>query len=154
MCPDHFNELSDISAGDAWLPELRHSDKGWSMIIARTRESEKMLSNMKSKGMIASMRVTTNKVKRSQAFSLDFKKEKISRRLSFLKMVGYPPPRTNPSLTRNCYTSLEATLPYFNIQVSSNKHLRSLLRHVPFPVFRIYFRLFYVLFGYEVIARE
>lgn len=44
VCPDYTNEFADVSVGDCWLREK----KGYSTIIARSKEGKKLISNAKN----------------------------------------------------------------------------------------------------------
>jgi len=142
MCPDHTNELADISLGDAWLPELKRWGLGESIILTRTDAAENLLALANSAGAISIRPVEPEKIKQSQAEPLKFKKNDLGARLSTLKSVGKEIPIFSP--TPNSSISFAAFLrtlfAYFNINASS-KRLRSLLIHVPFPLFRLYYGL-------------
>lgn len=141
MCPDHTNELADISLGDAWLPELKHKRFGESLILTRTKDAENLLARASSAGAISIRMVEFGKVKQSQAEPLKFKKDDMRTRLAILKSIGHKVP--DFGLTSNSYLSFMAFLrtfyAYFNIRVSANERLRSLLISVPFPLFRVYY---------------
>jgi len=143
MCSDLTNELADISLGDAWLPELKSEKSGKSVIITRTKIAEKILSLMRSAKVISIRRVDPEKVKQSQAMELKFKKDDLKARLSILKLLGKGIPDFNPepSFRTSSVAPLRAFFHFFNIWVSSNRHLRSLLINTPFPLFRLYFGL-------------
>jgi len=141
MCSDETNELADISLGDAWLPELESEKSGQSIIIARTKKAEDILALMGSAKAISIRRVDPEKVKQSQALPLKFKKDDLNTRLLLLKLLGKQTPKFNvePNSTDSLIARLRALFPYFNIRVSSNKCLKSLLAHVPLPLFRLYY---------------
>lgn len=145
-CPDQTNELSDISLGDAWLPELKHERVGESIIITRTKVADELLDLMDSAGMISVKKVHPKKVKESQAFSLNFKKDNLSGRLSLLKSFGKTVPNIIPKPSSSSLALLGALLPYVSIHASSTRHLRCILEYVPLPVFRLYFGLFKIFF--------
>ena len=143
MCSDQFNELADVSVGDAWLPELMGSSFGESVLITRTPIAEEMLALMRNSEVLSLKAISPSKVKESQAFSLDFKKKNLSGRLSFLRMLGNRTPNMNPMLySSKLLAFIGALLSYLSFCVSSNKRLRSLLLYVPLPLFRFYFGLF------------
>lgn len=147
MCPDQFNELSDISVGDAWLPELVGNNPGESVIIARTARAEEMLSLMKADGMLSLRTVSPSRVKESQAFSLNFKKENLSGRLSLFGVLGKKTPCIKPKPHSSSFLALFASfLSYLSLYVSADKRLKSLLLYVPLPLFRLYFGLFKCVF--------
>jgi len=143
MCSDQLNELSDISVGDAWLPELKGDNSGVSVLITRTPIAEEIFALMKNSGMLSLKAISPSKVKESQAFSLNFKKKNLSGRLSFLRMLGNRIPDINlmPRSSR-FLASIYALLSYLSLYVSSKKRLRFLLNYVPLPLFRLYFGLF------------
>jgi len=144
MCPDHTAELSDISLGDAWLPELRCDKIGRSVIVTRTKIAEDILSLMSSTKAISVMAVDPTKVKQSQKLLLKFKKDFFGTRLALLRHFGKQTPKFNIQIDPvwSPVTFLKAFYPYLNILLSSNKHVKSLLKYVPFPLFRLYFGIF------------
>lgn len=144
MCPDQTAELADISLGDAWLPELRHDRIGESIIVTRTKIAEDILSLASSTKAISVMAVDPAKVRQTQGLNLKFKKDFLGSRLLMLRLFGYQTPKFNAPTDR-MWSPLDfsrAFYPYFNIQLSSSRHIRSLLTHVPFPLFRLYFGIF------------
>jgi len=148
MCPDQFNELSDISVGDAWLPELLSNNHGESVIISRTEIAEETLNKMKADAALSFEPISPSKAKESQAFSLNFKKKNLSRRLSLFSMLGKKTPKINPNpRSSNFLGQVKAFLVYTSFRVSSHARLRSLLVHVPLPLFRLYFALFKISFS-------
>ena len=142
MCPDQSNEFSDISVGDAWLSDFKHTNLGQSVMISRSRDIEKLLHLMESSKLISLKRILPNKVHESQNFSLDFKKKKIGGRFFLFKLLGMNVPIVNPMPTFRGLTCFNALLAYLSVYISSNKRLVHLLRYVPLPLFRLYFGLF------------
>jgi len=143
MCSDQFNELADVSVGDPWLPEFTGSSLGESILVIRTQIADKMLALMINSEVLSFNPISPSRVKESQAFSLNFKKENLSGRLSFLRMLGNRTPNINPMLySSKLLAFVGALLSYLSFCVSSNKRLRSLLLYVPLPLFRLYFGLF------------
>lgn len=144
MCPDQTSELADISLGDAWLPELRHEGSGESVIITRTKAAEDIITLAGSEGIISVKPIQPEKIEHSQTEPLKFKKGDLGARLAILKSLGKEipnfSPKPNSSSSFICFLSI--FFPYFNIQASSNKHLKSLLIHVPLPLFRLYYGLY------------
>ena len=142
MCPDQSCEFSDISMGDAWLPEVIHNGIGESVIITRSKESERLLHLLESCNAITLKNISPSKVHESQAFSLDFKKNKIGGRLSLLKIFGMNIPTITPAPRSKSSNCIHALLPYLSICMSSNKHFENIMRHIPLPIFRLYLGLF------------
>jgi coenzyme F420 hydrogenase subunit beta len=143
MCADQFNELSDVSIGDAWFPELMGDGSGKSVLVSRTAAADEMLHSMKDCSVISLKTISPDKVKESQAFSLNFKKDNLSGRLSLLSMFGKKTPEIYPKPHSSHFLSLlEAFLCYMNSRASASERVRSLLVYVPLPLFRLYFGLF------------
>lgn len=144
MCGNQFNDLSDVSVGDAWLPELKGNVKDESVIVTRKASAEELLTRMKDSGLVSLRTVSSGKVKESQAFSLNFKKDNLSGRLAFLRMLGKKTPNFDSKSSFLAFPS--AFLSYLSFRVSSNRRLGRLLAFVPLPVFRLYFGLFKCVF--------
>jgi coenzyme F420 hydrogenase subunit beta len=140
MCGNQFNELSDVSFGDAWLPELRKSKKSESVIVTWTAFGDELLTRMRRDAVISLRSVSPAKVKEAQAFSLNFKKDNLQGRLAFLRLLGKKTPNFDSKLSFPALPS--AFLSYLSFRISSSKRLRRLLAFVPLPIFRLYFGLF------------
>lgn len=52
LCSDLTSEISDISCGDAWLPEYRKDNVGKSMIITRSEQGEDLVLRAMKRGII------------------------------------------------------------------------------------------------------
>lgn len=141
LCADMLTELSDISCGDAWLPELKGDKIGTSIIIARTKTGEELLHSAKSKGKIEIANINAKKVEQSQFFSLKFKKKALAAHIFLLKLFGKSAPYINPKPSPSGFASyLIAAIVYLNIYMSSKERTRVLLRYIPFPLLRLFFR--------------
>jgi coenzyme F420 hydrogenase subunit beta len=147
ICPDLTNELSDISFGDAWLPELKQERLGESVVITRKNIAEDILTLMSSVKMISIRQVSLRKAIQSQKFGIGFKKKDLASRLTLLRLLGKETPRfiPQPSSPSSFMAYLRALIPYFSIWASSNKHIRPFLTNIPFPVFRLYSKVSKVL---------
>jgi coenzyme F420 hydrogenase subunit beta len=141
MCPDEMNELSDVSLGDAWLPELRYEKIGESLIITRTKIAEEILTQMKSMKAISIRHVDVKKAIESQALNLVFKKRALGGRLSLLKLLGKSVPSLNSKPRSSLALMLGSLLPYLNTSASSNRYLKSMMLKFPLPIFRFYWGL-------------
>ncbi|MGD0494726.1 MAG: Coenzyme F420 hydrogenase/dehydrogenase, beta subunit C-terminal domain [Candidatus Bathyarchaeia archaeon] len=142
-CPDQFNELSDVSLGDAWLPELGHGRLAESAIITRTPVAEEMISSMRKSGVLSVRPVPPEKIRQSQSFSLNFKKEQFSARASVFRVLGHPTPWLVPEAPDSRLMAfVGAFFSYLSFRVSSSKRLSSVLLYVPLPLFRVYFGVF------------
>ena len=64
FCCDLTAELSDLSFGDPWMPEVTKKEKkGKTLIVSRTENSEKILRNAVDKGYINLDVISPEKVK-------------------------------------------------------------------------------------------
>ncbi len=142
-CPDLTNELADVSLGDAWLPELKLDRLGKSVIMARTRVGADLLKSISSAGKISLRKVGTEEVKQSQSLSLKFKKSDFGARLFTFKLLGKQVPRfkLEPEFSLSPISFLRSLLLHLSIWASS-KHFAGILKHVPFPLFRLYSRMY------------
>jgi hypothetical protein len=139
--------VADVSVGDAWLPEFRGRQLGEAVIIARTVAGEKALDLARKNGALSLKAIPSTKVKASQAFALNFKKENLLGRLSFLRMVGKTTPRMDCTAHSSRFLGfIGGFLSYLSFRVSSSKRLRFLLLYAPLPLFRLYFGLFKCVF--------
>ena len=90
LCCDQTCELSDISFGDPWLPELLEKEKiGKSLVIARSKTGEEILKKARARGKIELVEISSNKLLQAQNWS--FKRDFYSRLLA-LKTLGKPTP--------------------------------------------------------------
>jgi len=144
MCSDQTNEFSDVSLGDAWLPELKYEKSGESVVVTRTKIAENVIARMNAAKLISMRSLSLEKVVFSQSSNLQFKKDDLVSRLQVLKWFGLEIPRFAPELdfSDSSMSYLRALFPYFSILASSNSHIRSILLRVPFPLFRLYYGLY------------
>lgn len=129
MCSDQNCELSDISLGDAWLPEFKIKDSiGTSVIAIRTAAGQKLLEQAKLKGSIQIENMSVNKLIQSQADVLYFKKRTSNAIRKFYKNR----PEVNLTLLRpNFKDYLLASIFYIHMRISSK---RCLWRFIPYII--------------------
>lgn len=144
MCSDQTNEFSDISLGDAWLPELKYEKSGESIVVTRTKMAEDVIARMNAAKLISMRSLSLEKVVFSQSSNLQFKKDDLVSRLQVLKWFGLEIPRFTPELvfSDSSMSYLRALFPCFSILASSNSYIKSILLRVPFPLFRLYYGLY------------
>ncbi len=140
MCPDQMAELSDISLGDAWLPEFGCDKVGESILVTRTKFAENLLGDLESAGKISLLPVSLEKVKKSQAVNLRFKKDDFSTRFGMIKAVNRQTPFFIPSISGHFsfMAFLRGLFIFMSIKLSLNKSVMALLSHLPFSFFRLY----------------
>lgn len=121
MCTDQNCELSDLSLGDAWLPEFKSMDTiGTSIITIRTVAGQTLLEEAKSKGVIHIENVSVDKLIRSQSNALYFKKKTSN---SINKLYKYRPIINHTTLRPDLRDYLLASLFYTHMKISSKKYI-------------------------------
>lgn len=148
LCCDETSELSDISFGDPWLPELKDEKTGKNLIISRSKMGADLLQKALNEGKIELSEISPTKVLESQGSALIFKKN-LSHRLNLLHLLKKHTPYYNstflkPSWVDYLYFIFFYTPSYF----SSNKHLWALISFYSYiryflikPVFRRLYKL-------------
>jgi len=74
LCEDATNEFTDISVGDAWAPVYEERGKGFSFVISRSEKGKKILSRMKSEGLIDLQAISENDAIKMHSHMYDNKK--------------------------------------------------------------------------------
>lgn len=131
MCCDHTSELSDISFGDARLPEMVKSEEaGQSLVVTRTQIGEQMFQKALSSGRIELYeKLDTRRFHQAQHISY---KLGFGARLALLKRLGKAVPEYNtPKLReRKKVSSYLDFFRYFPSYLASKRYLWSLLYFV------------------------
>lgn len=87
-CSDWFSNSSDLSFGDAWLPEIKKIDiLGTSAIISRTMQGENILKMMLLKGRITLNPIDENIMYKSQP-GFAHKMKRLSARINLSEYFG------------------------------------------------------------------
>ena len=88
LCSDMVGELSDLSCGDAWLPELVKTDKaGSSFVVSRTPEAEELLEAAATSEAVELSELGLQPLLASQGRAL-FKKRKLRARMRLARLWG------------------------------------------------------------------
>ena len=88
LCSDMLGELSDLSCGDAWLPELVKTDKaGSSFVVSRTPEAEELLEAAAAREAVELSELGLQPLLASQGRAL-FKKRKLRARMRLARLWG------------------------------------------------------------------
>lgn len=92
LCSDMLGELSDLTCGDAWIPQLVRTDKaGSSFVVSRTPVGEELLENAASKGAVELSELDLRDLLASQGHAL-FKKRKLKARMRLFRLAGQSVP--------------------------------------------------------------
>jgi coenzyme F420 hydrogenase subunit beta len=100
LCSDMFGELSDLSCGDAWVPEAVKTDKsGSSFVITRTPEAEEFLELAASQEAVELSELGLEELLASQGHAA-FKKRKLKARMLLCRLTGRRVPKYRQKLSR------------------------------------------------------
>jgi coenzyme F420 hydrogenase subunit beta len=92
LCSDMLGELSDLTCGDAWIPEVMRTDRvGSSFVVSRTAEAEEFLEAAASKEAVELSDLGLRELLASQGHAL-FKKRKLPARMRIFRCVGQSVP--------------------------------------------------------------
>lgn len=89
---DFTNELTDISVGDAWAPELEDRGEGYSVVLARSAQAVDLLSELAGNGAISLEEIPLEQALGMHGHMLDFKKRGAYLRAQARRLVGLPAP--------------------------------------------------------------
>lgn len=139
LCTDGTSELADISFGDAWQSNSKFCKSGESVIVSRTAIGEKILQNMISKNRIILDQISVRDVIQGQKGMLCLKKKTVQARFLIRNFFHKSLPKNNSILLDLTITDfIIVVLQSFNMFISSKNYSRKLLRHIPFPMFKMY----------------
>ncbi len=100
LCSDMTGELSDLSCGDALLPEVVERDRlGSSFVLTRTPEAEELLESAAADMAVELSELDPDKLKATQD-DATFKKRKLGARMSLFRWTGRSVPRYHQTLLR------------------------------------------------------
>ena len=92
LCSDMLGELSDLTCGDAWIPEVMRADKaGSSFVVSRTAGGEELLEAAASSEAVELSELGLRELLASQGHAL-FKKRKLQARVQMFKWTGQSVP--------------------------------------------------------------
>jgi coenzyme F420 hydrogenase subunit beta len=131
LCIDKVCELSDLSFGDAWLPELNSSQMGHSIVISRSAVGQALLENALLKDRICLSRLDSKKVIESQA--LDKVKGRLAARFFISKLLLKKVPIYNQKMLKSNKTDYaKAAYVYYASYISRHEKLWRLISVDPF----------------------
>ncbi len=88
LCSDMLGELSDLTCGDAWIPDVMRTDEaGSSFVVSRTPGAEELLEAAASKEAVELSELDLRELLASQGNAL-FKKRKLKARLRVFQWTG------------------------------------------------------------------
>ena len=131
LCSDMLGELSDLTCGDAWIPEIARTDKlGSSFALSRTPEAEELLEYAASKGAVELSELGLPDLLACQGHAL-FKKRKLKARMRLCKLAGQSVPQYHQKLLAPTWADYIHSLKFYAARyVLSGHH----------PILRLFFR--------------
>jgi coenzyme F420 hydrogenase subunit beta len=92
LCSDMLGELSDLTCGDAWIPQIMRTDRaGSSFVVSRTPAAEELLESAASREAVELSELDLQDLLASQGHAL-FKKRKLKARMRLLRLAGQSVP--------------------------------------------------------------
>jgi len=141
LCSDQTCELSDISFGDPWLPELFKKEKiGKSLVISRSKTGKEILEKALAKGRIELVEISCNKLFQAQNWSF---KKNFNSRLLALKSLGKPTPHYTSKSMESKRVDRISMLFYLPSYFSSKRYLwhflymNAIIRQVLLSIFNM-----------------
>lgn len=137
LCPDGTCELTDVSFGDAWLPELSDDDYGSSIIIVRTKKGLEFIKKAKEFDFISLEETNSKKVIESQKIMLNFKKDNIFHRKRIFEFLNEKIPQIvyfEPPNLKNRKILLSIPFSLCNL-ISQNLICRLFINRIPADFF-------------------
>jgi len=125
VCPDLTNELADLSVGDTWLREY---EGGWSTVICRTAQGERLLEEAVQAGALRLAEIDRAALMHSHGHLFAYKKEGYFVRQWWLRVpLDYRLPRPQVGVKRWIQQSLLLAA----ILILSTSVVRRLVRRMP-----------------------
>lgn len=89
FCDDVTTELADISVGDAWLPPYVADGRGTSVIVTRSAEAERLISNGIATCELSVEKLPFDRFKQSQQGSFNHRQYGLPVRIAWEKRSGH-----------------------------------------------------------------
>jgi coenzyme F420 hydrogenase subunit beta len=100
LCSDMFGELSDLSCGDAWIPEVMKTDKlGSSFALTRTPAGEELLEAAAADEYVQLSDLDVGELAAGQRHAI-FKKRKLGARMALFRWMGKSVPAYQQKLLK------------------------------------------------------
>jgi Coenzyme F420-reducing hydrogenase, beta subunit len=92
LCTDLTNEFTDISGGDAWAPVYEERGKGFSLVIARSKQGQNLLEEMANQHIITLWPIAEEEAIKMHSHGYDLKKRGTFIRMQFRSVLGLKNP--------------------------------------------------------------
>lgn len=129
---DFTNELTDVSVGDAWSPELEQAGGGHSVVLARSERGVELLEEMARRGELVLQETPLQKALGMHGHMLDFKKRGSYIRIRARRALGRAAPHHGIRPARVPLTRVLVEIVVSGLFMMGRTALaRRLLRYVP-----------------------
>ncbi len=131
-CVDLCADFSDISVGDAWIPELMNNKKGYSLALVRTKRGKSIFDNAIKKGNLTAWKISNPYL--AHKHTIDDKKQAGFARIAIFKLLGRKVPNygfKNNFSVRQLFSSFMFLTINF---ISTISLMRLILRFVPIKI--------------------
>jgi coenzyme F420 hydrogenase subunit beta len=116
LCSDMMGELSDLTCGDAWIPEVMQADKmGSSFVVTRTAGAEELLEAAASKEAVELSELGVEELLASQGHAL-FKKRKLAARMEVFRRLGRSVPAYRQRMLEPIETDYADALKFYAVR--------------------------------------
>lgn len=115
ICPDTFGELSDISIGDAWLPEHAHERNGLNVVIERTPVGREIIQKAIGASVVHLEQLSQARVIKTNERIAIFKKNNEARCQLYRFIYGGIPDYHSPKANIPVSHLVDAVRYYLNI---------------------------------------
>jgi len=100
LCSDMLGELSDLSCGDAWVPEVVGKDRfGTSFVLTRTPEAEELIEAAAADECVSLSGLEPRDLAAAQDHAI-FKKRKLGARMRLFRWTGRAVPKYRQTLLK------------------------------------------------------
>ena len=128
LCSDMLGELSDLTCGDGWVPQIVRTDKaGSSFVVSRTPEAEELLESAASNGAVELSELALGDLLASQGHAL-FKKRKLKARMQLFKLARQSVPVYRQKLLTPIRADYISTMKLYTARYMLAGHHRLLRR--------------------------
>jgi len=131
LCSDMLGELSDLSCGDAWLPDLISADKlGSSFALTRTEEGEELLEEAAAEECVMLSDLEAAELAASLNHAV-FKKRKLNARMALFRWTGKSVPAYRQKLIKPVRTDYTDMIKFYiaRYALSGNRPILRRLFH-------------------------
>lgn len=134
ICIDFANDFTDISVGDAWIPELISERKGWSIVLVRTEKGGKILREAEKEGYIKLEKITKEEAFAAHKHMIAYKKGRCWARMRVFRALRREVPDYgfNKEVTKK--ELLHELLFLFAMWIASNEIVRKIVSIIPISI--------------------